>query len=236
MLQRVARMSAATSGQSSVTQEGELRNPRWLCFYRLWLWRAIRRSFGSTDGLLAFGTIAIGFIGWWTNLEFIAQVPVWVYAVLVFVVVFGVRLLCAPYWIYRDALETIERLRAEVEQFKMRQEPLQRTASARLTLANLRTDGVKIRNAGQNLKDKDEAIAWIAETGEWMQRTIAAIETVDEADAEWFATLDAVPPPRVQLYFPAKHHEGAHLKAFREHDFRLHKLEQLIERYSAKSA
>ena len=39
-------------------------------------------------------------------------------------------------------------------------------------------------------------------------RTIAAINIIDEADAEWF-------------------------KAFREHDFRLSKLEKLIDRYAA---
>ena len=63
---------------------------------------------------------------------------------------------------------------------------------------------------------------------------ISLVAQIDPADAEWFRILDVVPEPRVPLYMPRKHAEGAHLKAHREHDFRLCKMEQLIERYAAR--
>jgi hypothetical protein len=99
-------------------------------------------------------------------------------------------------------------------------------ASPRLELARIRADGVAIRNAGQNVIDGS---AWIADTQDWMVRAIVAIRKLDEADAEWFKTLDTVPPPRVS-HNPAA--TPAIAKAFREHDLRLARLDQLIFRYA----
>jgi len=107
----------------------------------------------------------------------------------------------------------------------------------RLLLAQHRREGVEIRNAGSRLELEDSDFnAWLAKVTDWMERAISLIAQIDPADAEWFRILDAVPDPRVPLYRPRKHHEGAHLKAHREHDFRLVRLEQLIDRYAAKGA
>jgi hypothetical protein len=62
-------------------------------------------------------------------------------------------------------------------------------------------------------------------------RRHAAISTIDEADADWFAILDAVPQSRVPVW-PFK--GGQHLKAFGEHDYRLLRLDQLIQKFGSR--
>jgi hypothetical protein len=96
-----------------------------------------------------------------------------------------------------------------------------RHSRTRLKLAKLRTEGVGLRNKGQlpNVNVSE----WSAESLAWMEKTFRAIQTIDNADAEWFRTLDTVPFPRVQFATTAR--------AFPEHDFWLVKLEQLIQRY-----
>jgi hypothetical protein len=58
-----------------------------------------------------------------------------------------------------------------------------------------------------------------------MERVANTIRAINKADAEWFVTLDTVPPPRILAPTTAK--------AFGEHDFWLVKLESLITRYLA---
>jgi hypothetical protein len=98
-----------------------------------------------------------------------------------------------------------------------------RSQKLRLRLAQLRTEGVAIRNRGQSLPDN--VSDWSAESLAWMERTANAIGAINTADAEWFRTLDAVPPPRISVPTTAR--------VYAEHDFWLVKLEQLITRYSA---
>jgi hypothetical protein len=107
----------------------------------------------------------------------------------------------------------------------------------RLLLAQLRREGVEIRNDSCRLELEDADFdAWSLEVDKWRERTAYIIEQIDAADAEWFRILDIVPEPRVPLLMPRKKHEGKHFAAHRQHDFRLAKLEQLIERYSARGA
>jgi hypothetical protein len=101
----------------------------------------------------------------------------------------------------------------------------------RLRLAKLRTEGVEIRNKGQTLKS--DLPRWIAESQQWMRKTVDAIREVDPADAEWFETLDAVPKPRVFMRPIDDEHAMEHFTAFSNHDFWLKKLEDLYQRYSA---
>lgn len=100
-------------------------------------------------------------------------------------------------------------------------------ADLRLQLAKLRADGVAMRNDAQSMIDSS---AWASVADDWMRQTIATIKEIDEADAEWFRILDAVPPARVALNPNAT---AAHSKAFREHDYRLVRLDKLIEKYSS---
>ena len=97
---------------------------------------------------------------------------------------------------------------------------------ARLRLAHLRTAGVKLRNSELHL---EKVTDWALEVGDWALAVAAEIEKIDRADAEWFRTLDAVPPPRVNFVDLSP----GYSKAFRELDFMLVKLERLITNYSS---
>jgi hypothetical protein len=89
-------------------------------------------------------------------------------------------------------------------------------SQSRVSLAQLRSEGVALRNTGMNLQtsqgDFDE---WEADIAAWLDRVIAEISNIDVADAEWFRILDAVPEARVHLNFPRKHKEGLHIKLHR---------------------
>jgi hypothetical protein len=97
----------------------------------------------------------------------------------------------------------------------------------RYFLAELRTAGVALRNQGIELK-LDQLVIWLGRTKTWTETTVTAIEAVDRADAEWFRTLDAVPPPRI----PFRRISTDHERAYRELDFMLEKLDTLIVRYA----
>ena len=97
---------------------------------------------------------------------------------------------------------------------------------ARLRLARLRTAGVHLRN---RKLDIDEVAVWIPEVRDWTLAVAAEIEKIDAADAEWFRTLDAVPPPRVNFNDLSPEYS----KTFRELDFMLVKLERLMTNYSS---
>jgi hypothetical protein len=99
-------------------------------------------------------------------------------------------------------------------------------ASVRLRLADLRTEGVELRNECQTLRI--EIDTWITRCDYWTERALKTIKQLDEADAEWFKTLDAVPQPRIPLH-GSYHREQ--IKRYREHDYYLVKLERLIEKY-----
>lgn len=97
---------------------------------------------------------------------------------------------------------------------------------ARFRLARLRTAGVALRNRAPS---SDEIDAWTSEVKDWAQAVVAEIEKIDPADAEWFRTLDAVPPPRVRF----AELDPSYVKTFRELDFMLMRLERLlIDKYS----
>ena len=98
--------------------------------------------------------------------------------------------------------------------------------AARHRLALLRSAGVKVRNNGMETDILFEGLdAWCTEAEKWNEDVKSALAEIDPAMAEWFATLDAVPLPRVR---PDKWANGRHAKMFHEHDFRLLKLERLI--------
>jgi hypothetical protein len=97
---------------------------------------------------------------------------------------------------------------------------------ARLRLARLRTAGVALRNRSLRL---DEVLNWISNVQDWAVAVAAEIEKVDAADAEWFRTLDTVPPPRVVFNDLSPEYSST----FRQLDFMLIKLERLIAGYSS---
>jgi len=95
-----------------------------------------------------------------------------------------------------------------------------------MRLADLRTEGVVLRNRGETIRVGISE--WITECMDWTRRVVETIAIISPADAAWFNILDAVPAPRVPIkdsYNPVQ------LKAYREHDFYLAKLERLLEKY-----
>ena len=108
--------------------------------------------------------------------------------------------------------------------------------SAKLVLAQLREEGVVIRNHPQSVGHMltTELEDWIASITEWMEEAMEAIKTFDAADALWFRTLGEVPDPRVgipNIRLGGKEERARYIKAFREHDYRLARLDKLFRKY-----
>ena len=177
-------------------------------FYWRWLKTAIWHGFGPADLWSGLAGALVGIIDhYWPDLQLLThygwQIPIWAFASVVLV-----RLIAAPYWMWLDD-QKISPSKVDIERRK--------------SLTSLRSDGVKLRNKGARLGA--DLPKWLDEVDQWRVDAIAAINTIEEADADWFATLDAVPAPRVPA-LPIKGGEGQHLKAFREHDYRLVRLDQ----------
>lgn len=101
-------------------------------------------------------------------------------------------------------------------------------------LARLRTEGVNLRNEGQAIRDPATLIGWETRILGWNDKVIAALQTVSRAEAELFSTLDTVPEPRIPISSSIPMEQdafagGQHRKAYREHDFRLVKLDKSLE-------
>src|SRR5438094_7573324 len=96
-------------------------------------------------------------------------------------------------------------------------------------LARLRTEGVVLRNEVPVYLLPEEFVPWTEKLLKWMNEVIDAIKLISPADAEMFATLDAVPPARVpipNIRLGSKDDRAAFAQHFRQHDFRLAKLEK----------
>ena len=108
------------------------------------------------------------------------------------------------------------------------------TKEAALLLAQLRTEGVGIRNSASKLCYTSDLDGWSHKVTEWMNDVIETLKSVSSADSEWFATLDAVPParvpaPRIRLGGDAD--RMMFLSMYDQHDFRLVRLEKLLKKY-----
>jgi hypothetical protein len=141
------------------------------------------------------------------GLEWLVGVPSWLIAIIV-------ALGLVAFWL----LEHLAQLR-------------RRMRGARLDLAKLRSEGVALRNAGVTMAD-DAWELWQEKVLKWNQNVIRNIREINEADAEWFTTLDIVPPPRIEVRVVPRDPQTlqAHGKLFREHDFRLKRLGRMIYR------
>lgn len=105
----------------------------------------------------------------------------------------------------------------------------------RVSLSKLRSEGVSIRNKGakrfQTLEAYEE---WHESVLDWNDRTISEIRKINEADAEWYAVLDIVEPPRLPIevsksFRPALPWDELHDVNYRQHDFRLKRLGEMIQ-------
>ncbi len=97
---------------------------------------------------------------------------------------------------------------------------------ARWKMTRLRKTGVAIRDQGRELVPST-LDSWIGLVREWQEDAIEAIEIYSLGDAEWFAERDEIPAPRVAANIVSPKHESH----FREHDYRLVRLDKLLEEY-----
>src|SRR5688500_13127348 len=106
--------------------------------------------------------------------------------------------------------------------------------AATLRLTQLRGEGVVIRNDGAQLMFTSHLDAWAKRILDWMKETIETIKVIDEADSEWFTILGEVPAARVPIpnvQLGGYTDREMFVKLFREHDFRLARLDQLLKKY-----
>jgi hypothetical protein len=187
-------------------------------FYWRWIKTAFRHSLGPIDLWTGIITAALAVVDHFIpRLQLVTiygwQIPLWILAAIM-----AVRLILAPYWLYSECRSV---------------GPISADPTKRKRLAELRADGVKLRNeVGQLTIGKGD---WIKRINKWREDTISAIREIDEADADWYCILDVVPEPRITLPMTLRggsYHEL--LKNFREHDFRLVRLDQLIQKYGAR--
>jgi hypothetical protein len=177
-------------------------------FYLRWIKTAFRHSLGPIDlwssliGTL-FGIADHYFPDWQLLASYGWEIFIWTFAVFILT-----RLFFAPYWMWQE------------DEAKRPMPP-----KARLKLIELRESGVALRNKGASLKGHLKP--WLAEIADWNDKAVSAIRLIDEGDAKWFQTLDAVPDARVGVSATGEEH----LKAFRELDFCLVRLNDLILKY-----
>jgi hypothetical protein len=101
-----------------------------------------------------------------------------------------------------------------------------------LLLANLRTEGVEIRNAAKDVLD-DTLATWLEEVDDWMRAVIDGLDLIDPADAEIFKTLDIVSAPRVGFDIGVLNpdHVQKFLHHYAMHDLRLSRLFDFLQKY-----
>jgi hypothetical protein len=112
---------------------------------------------------------------------------------------------------------------------------LRQIKSSRVEISRLRREGVRLRNAGRRtIENTSLWQKWEKDVLDWNDRVISAIAQISEADSEWFAVLDIVPPPRVPPGNAPEEIREAYLKLFNEHDFRVKRLGKMIARLWGK--
>jgi len=116
------------------------------------------------------------------------------------------------------------RIQEEVAALRVSMDNRAALNTARHRLSLLRTEGVGIRNDGVNIT-VDNLADWCIAAENWNERVKMALAEIDLAMSEWFRTLDAVPLPRIRL---RSYVNFRHQKLYGEHDFRLHRLDKLI--------
>jgi hypothetical protein len=105
--------------------------------------------------------------------------------------------------------------------------------AALLRLAQLRSQGIALRNESAQLMFTSHLDAWSSKIIDWMNEVTEAIKPVSEADSIWFGTLGEVPEPRVpipNLRLGGDADRTMFISTFRQHDFRLKRLDDLLKK------
>lgn len=106
----------------------------------------------------------------------------------------------------------------------------------KILLVRARADGIAIRNHPQTIAHllPAELDDWISSVTGWVDKVIGAVKIFDPADAELLKTLGEVPAARVaipNIRLGSAIDRARFAKAFREHDYRLSKLDGLLKKY-----
>jgi hypothetical protein len=97
---------------------------------------------------------------------------------------------------------------------------LKQVSTARVEIAQLRAEGVKLRNEGCAIGTDEGWQTWKKAVEDWEKKVITARKQISEAHPIWFGTLDVVVPARIKVEKYGLGHPGDHEKLFREHDLR----------------
>ena len=81
-------------------------------------------------------------------------------------------------------------------------------------LAELRTEGVKLRNFGTGIADPNALSKWINDYTEWDKTVIKTVGKLSKAQAAWFTTLDRMPLHNFQNTLNSEH--SRYLNIFEE--------------------
>ena len=104
-------------------------------------------------------------------------------------------------------------------------------SDARLSLAELRAAGVRLRNdTYETVTDKRTFEKWEKKVTVWTKKVHRELEKISKSDAVWFSVLDVVPPPRIHPPTWATGHADypPFEKLYGEHDCRLARLGDMI--------
>lgn len=93
-------------------------------------------------------------------------------------------------------------------------------------LAELRTEGVKLRNFGTGIKDPSTLSKWIKDYIEWDKTVIKTLSKLSKAQAGWFTTLDRMPLNVFPTTLNSEH--SRYLNIFEE---KLKRLDKVLRSY-----
>lgn len=105
--------------------------------------------------------------------------------------------------------------------------------NAILRLTQLRGEGVVIRNDAAKVSTTTHLDDWVRRVRDWMREVIETLKFINAPDSEYFATLDAVPPARIQVRILLTGDADARMfgSTYNQHDLRLVRLTELLKKY-----
>lgn len=167
-----------------------------------WIWVLIADIFGIVQDMLFDIPILNRF-----RLEF------WIVLLFIFLVVANIN--------------AFHKVRVQRDKFKDLLNDRQRIQDILKRLADMRKNGVALRNEGLDLRDRILVPKWIKKTEKWEKSVKAKIELLSPAEAEVFDTLDWVH----NRQFPAEIPQEAYKRLNMLSD-QLENLKELIERFT----
>jgi hypothetical protein len=95
-----------------------------------------------------------------------------------------------------------------------------------LRLAELRTNGVQLRNNGTRLTDPNNLAEWITRYTEWDKEVLKTLSKLSKGKSEWLRTLDKMPMNPARKVIDAEH-----LRYLSIFDEKLARLDMILRQY-----